>query len=176
MKQIIIEAIKDQIRMQGIDFNLDHLAKQLKISKKTLYKYFDSKENMLNSIIIESYHEIKIKQKMIHQANLEPLDKIKRLLQIIPVNHDLFSNENIIKLKSLYPNTYQMLVEFFESDWDDTFNLMINAQKTGLLKDFDLNLFRHIYVAGLLFPLEEEMTYQKRIEVLIDYIFHGVKK
>ena len=46
MKDIIIKASIESIKKEGLRFSVDLLANRLKISKKTIYKYFPDKENL----------------------------------------------------------------------------------------------------------------------------------
>lgn len=55
MKDKIIRASIDGLRKEGLKFSVDLLANQLKISKKTIYKYFPDKET-LSIALYETYY------------------------------------------------------------------------------------------------------------------------
>lgn len=55
MKEIIMKVAAEKIKLYGLrKFTMDEIASEIKISKKTIYKYFKSKD----AIIIEYFKEI----------------------------------------------------------------------------------------------------------------------
>jgi len=61
MKNKIISASIDIIRSEGLKFSVDTLASNLKVSKKTIYKYFPNKEALALSLY-EKYYSDAIKE------------------------------------------------------------------------------------------------------------------
>ncbi len=55
MKDKIIQASIEGLRKEGLKFSVDLLANKLKISKKTVYKYFSDKETLAVALY-ESYY------------------------------------------------------------------------------------------------------------------------
>lgn len=55
MKDKIVQASIEGLRKDGLKFSVDLLANQLKISKKTIYKYFPDKE-ALSKTLYETYY------------------------------------------------------------------------------------------------------------------------
>lgn len=61
MKDKIVRASIEGLRNEGLKFSVDLLASKLKISKKTIYKYFPDKET-LSIAVYETYYSDAIKQ------------------------------------------------------------------------------------------------------------------
>ena len=76
-KRITEEAIKS-LRQEGLRFSVDTLAEKLKISKKTIYKYFPVKEALANAIYERYYADLKDKVKEMLSLN-EP-ERTEKLL------------------------------------------------------------------------------------------------
>ncbi|MGN0460910.1 MAG: TetR/AcrR family transcriptional regulator, partial [Ruminococcus sp.] len=55
MKERIIDAAIESLRTEGLKFSVDTIASKLKISKKTVYKFFSGKEEMAYEIYKEYY-------------------------------------------------------------------------------------------------------------------------
>ena len=56
-EKIICESI-NSLRSEGLRFSVDSLAEKLKISKKTIYKYFSNKEELAVAIYQRYYSDI----------------------------------------------------------------------------------------------------------------------
>lgn len=86
MKNIIIDASIELLQSEGLKFSIDMLAKKLKISKKTIYKYFIDKGSLAIALY-ETYY----------------LEAINKAIKIIN------ENEGIIKLLTLYYDSKKMV-------------------------------------------------------------------
>ena len=57
MREQIIAASIDSLRQEGLRFSVDTLAERLRISKKTIYKYFPDKEALARALYQTYYDE-----------------------------------------------------------------------------------------------------------------------
>lgn len=75
MKQRIVTETSQQIQTKGFTFTISDLAKQLAVSKRTIYEHFSSKDEIVDEVIrhvIESIQEKeKISLKMIRYKRLK---------------------------------------------------------------------------------------------------------
>ncbi|MGN0675986.1 MAG: TetR/AcrR family transcriptional regulator [Oscillospiraceae bacterium] len=78
MKQAIIEETIRSLKQEGLRFSVDTLAERLKISKKTVYKYFPTKEALAYAMYEKYYDDLNVKIKEIKQLNEH--DTAKKLL------------------------------------------------------------------------------------------------
>ena len=97
MKDRIVRASIECLRNEGLKFSIDLLANKLKISKKTIYKYFPDKET-LSIVLYETYYSDAAKQAMeLIGKNTEKSHK--ELLYIYfdskgMTRNDIFNNSN----------------------------------------------------------------------------------
>lgn len=61
MKDSIIKRSISELQKEGLRFSIDEVAKSLKISKKTIYKYFSTKEDLAVAIY-KTFYEDAIRQ------------------------------------------------------------------------------------------------------------------
>ena len=174
MNQEILTVAKKIMIQEGLSFKLDDIAKNLKISKKTIYKYVKNKEEIIRLIIQEGFDYTKAEQRKVLASDLPLLNKIKSLMVIAPENPEVFNSENMRNLRVYYPVLYQEVNTMLNSDWQVTFDLMTEAQDQGILKQFDFNLFRELYINGIFFDYENDITYQQRLINIIEMLFEGV--
>lgn len=71
MKEKIIKLSIQNLQKDGLRFSIDDVAKTLKISKKTIYKYFSNKEELAISIYQTYYEEVKNKLSKIMNYSIE---------------------------------------------------------------------------------------------------------
>ena len=78
MKEKIIKESIVSLRTEGLKFSVDTLAERLKISKKTVYKYFPTKEDLARAIYEEYYKDALAKADSISKS--DDVDKLYQLL------------------------------------------------------------------------------------------------
>lgn len=61
MKEKIVDLSIQKLRTEGLRFSVDTIAKELKISKKTVYRYFSSKESLAAAIYEKFYRDAEAK-------------------------------------------------------------------------------------------------------------------
>lgn len=69
MKERIIEASIESLRQEGLRFSVDTLAAKLRVSKKTIYKYFPAKEELAVAIYEKYYDDAVEQAKNLIQTN-----------------------------------------------------------------------------------------------------------
>ena len=87
MKEKITKASIESLKKEGLRFSVDVLAEKLKISKKTIYKYFPTKEALARAIYERYYDKME-----------EEINKIS-------------SNDSIEKLLWLYCDSQTMIAD-----------------------------------------------------------------
>ncbi len=70
MKEKIISASIDSLRQEGLKFSVDTLASKLRISKKTIYKFFPNKEALALALYEKYYDDAKKKAEMLINSNM----------------------------------------------------------------------------------------------------------
>jgi len=85
LRDRIVDAASDKFLRDGFSsVTTDEIAADLGISKKTLYQHFDSKKNLLESVIDRFTHEVELQVKGITLDNsLEFTAKIELMLMLI---------------------------------------------------------------------------------------------
>lgn len=69
MKNKIIEESIKSLRQEGLRFSVDTLAERLKVSKKTIYRYFPNKEALAQAMYERYYTDLKDRIGQIVQLN-----------------------------------------------------------------------------------------------------------
>ena len=113
-------------------FTVDALSKRLAMSKKTIYKFFPTKENLIHSIMHFVLGQINgvFKKVMTEEPNpalqyIKIMEKICKFAGRTPVH-------KLVELKSLYPEIWKEVESFRLSHQEDFYIILKNAQDQGL--------------------------------------------
>lgn len=174
IKNEIYDKSKELILSNGIVFTMESLSKMLKISKKTIYKYYQSKEDIIKQIIDEARNDIKTQQKVLLQAQIDILEKIRGLLLIVPVNHDMFTSKNLKDMQIYYPDLAEYLKELYNQDWESMFKLLDQAKQLNLISCLDNKLLKDLYICGVMYSEREISSYQERLKCVVSIILEGI--
>lgn len=129
-------------------YTLDELAASLGISKKTIYKYFKSKEELVVesvSYLIDSYKK-DIKD-TVESDELDPITCIILIYKKAFEHLKHYKPSFIFGLKKYYPKANQLFDTFRNEIVNHTvFNLLENAQQNGIINpNVNLSLFCELY-------------------------------
>jgi len=140
MKENIINETINQICRYGFKkFTLDDIAKALRISKKSIYKYFKSKDDLVSSTIDFILEKELFENEKIVQSNLPITEKFEKMIMIglrqeVPLSH-------ILELKILYPDLWKSVLIFAGKKRMLTCKIITEGINEGIIrKDVDANL------------------------------------
>lgn len=88
---------------------MDKLAKESGITKKTIYNYFDSKEDIYYEVMLKSYYELNrfLKTNLEKNNNVTGIDKIKII------------GSSLIEFNKTNPNAFKAIFDFQNKDLDN---------------------------------------------------------
>ena len=136
-RQQIMDAVIDQFNEKGMKFTMDDISRELHISKKTIYKEFDDKDELFFATVDYGFSAIKKKEaEIIADESLNLVDKISRLIVCLPDNYKNIDFRRVYQLKDKYPKVYMKVAERVESDWGETEKLLNQAMDQGLRVEF----------------------------------------
>ena len=146
----IIDAVIIEYNKKGLKFTMDDIAKELHMSKKTIYREYADKEELFSQMVDYCFDSIKEKEKqVIEDDSLEFNEKLSKLLIALPdklVNVDF---SNLFSVKEKYPKLYHKVEGRLENNWEDTIALIEQGKKEGKLrKDFNTDVFKAIVEAS----------------------------
>jgi len=123
---------------------VDLIAKETKITKGTLYKYFHSKERLIEMCII--FQKSRLKEEVLaiiysHRYS-NAVDKLKEIVRLhVDVNslyHLLF--KAIFEIKLLHPTAYRMAVEYRKWLLRELFDLVFSLESNAFNPDANMVL------------------------------------
>lgn len=180
-KETIMEAAIEVFNEKGIKFTMDDLAKHLSISKKTIYKYFDDKETLLLKTIEHCFKNIKASEATVLKNDaLSTVDKIRQIIVVLPNHYYHIDWRKIYSAKDKYPKLYKEIESRIESDWENTFALLEQGIREGVIKPISLPILKIMIEASIehflntTTLLDNDISYRDALDQLIEIIMDGI--
>lgn len=126
MKEEIIKLSIQKLQKDGLRFSIDDIAKNLKISKKTIYKYFCSKEELAISIY-KTYYE-NTKKELNDMIRFSCEDKNYKLLFIYYQSYCMIRKE-IFNKYALNSSIQKFALCEHEQIWQIIQNIFLSEER-----------------------------------------------
>jgi len=181
MKDTIIKAAQDEIRLKSLSFTMDDLVRRLGISKKTIYQHISSKEEIIGEILLRMKKDMERKQiELFNDKNISTVDKMKGLLKISPTNDELITPITLNQLKRSFPRLYTKVNDIYHFSWDRFNAVYADGLEKGEVNPFDVEFFKELYITAVtnLFevPSMSKYSYSQIVEKTVEQLFNGVEK
>ena len=96
---ILQEAIVEFVQQGLSGARVDAIAERIHTSKRMIYYYFGSKEQLYVEVLEKLYGDIRSTESRLHLAELEPREAIRRLVEFTFDHHDL--NVDFVRIVSI---------------------------------------------------------------------------
>jgi AcrR family transcriptional regulator len=181
LKEKIIDAVIEEFNVKGLKFTMDDIAKHMGISKRTLYTVVQDKEALFLEAVDTVFTAIKQSEKeIVEDTSLELLEKLKRILIVMPERYRTIDFRQLYGLKSKFPRIYSKIETRLETDWEATFLIMEQAMETGKIRKISLPVFQAMFTGTIEYYLsrsvllDSEITYVDAVNEMLDILIHGV--
>lgn len=181
-EKIIAEALRE-INCRGAEFHMDDLARNLRISKRTLYEHFSSKQEIIEKSLISLMDEIHEQHlAMLANPNLTTEDKIIGFFNVKTHYVSVLSVRKADELLRKMPDVCRRLEERQYKDWKLLEQLFEQAQQEDDFKEVDKFLLVHMLhsaaddIIEYFNESEHEYSFPEYMEKCIRVILYGIKR
>ncbi len=181
IKEKIMDSVINQFNMKGMKFTMDDISKELHISKKTIYKEFNDKDELFFATVDYGFSAIKAKEaEILADDSLELVEKIARLIVCLPDNYKNIDFRRVYQLREKYPEVYMKIAERVESDWGETEKLLAQAMDQGLIKKMPIQFIKLIIEGAIeKFLSSKELSgtgysYEESLNEMISVVMNGL--
>lgn len=181
VRQKILNGTMEVFNQKGLKFTMDDIAKELGISKKTIYKVFDDKEKMFLEMVDYLFDQIKESEAEVMQdASLTTLQKIRKILGVMPESYRDIDMRKLYELKDKYPTTYHRVEERLETGWENTIELLEKGIKEGVIRPVPIFLVKTMMEAALeqFFQrdvlIANNISYGDALDQVVDILVDGI--
>ncbi|MFQ6673864.1 MAG: TetR/AcrR family transcriptional regulator [Fidelibacterota bacterium] len=151
-----ITSQEEQILKQGIEtiavegvrfFTVESLAAKLGMSKKTIYKFFPTKEILLERIVDFFTGLMARKFRSIIASRENPVLKFVTIMEFILSQIGRFSMEKVAEIKNRYPILWNKIEEFRLERIEDFYAILSECQQQGYVRStIDVHVAATLYM------------------------------
>ncbi len=181
MKEKILEATIKVFNKKGLKFTMDDVAKELSMSKKTIYTVFSDKNSLFGEMVDYCFDKIKESEAAIlNDLNLSTVEKIKRILGVLPESYADIDFRQLYLLKDKYPDIYRKVEERLESGWEGTITLLNQGMEEGVIRPVNVILIKTMLEATLeqFFQRDilivNQISYKDALDEVVSIIIDGI--
>jgi len=180
---LIIEQVKKLYKQYGIkSVTMDDVAKHLTVSKKTLYEYFQDKEDLVKQVLIlEHQHTDELFQE-IWKKNLNAIEEMFELYKVLNWMFKEYNSSMEYDIRKYYPGIFLWIKEARRKRmYHSAFDNMQKGKREGLYRrELNAQIIARLHVFRMenlfdnnLFTLEE-LTSVKVFHEIFIYHLQGV--
>lgn len=119
--------------------NTDEISEHAGVSKRTLYKYFETKDKLINAVIEKFQSKLSLEfEIIINNKSLNPLEKLKTITSFFAERSSLVSKELYNDIEIYRPDLYEIIKENRKNSIQSLISVISEGQKLNLIrKDID---------------------------------------
>lgn len=181
LKETIIEGTINVFNQKGLKFTMDDVARQLGMSKKTLYTVFSDKESLFLAIVDYIFDTIKESEKLVFDSpELTTLDKIRNILGVLPDGYKQIDFRQLYLLKDKYPKIYSQVEQRLETGWEPTIALIEQGMAEGVIRPVPIFIVKTMLETAIeqFFQrdilIQNEMSYTEALNEVVNILVDGI--
>jgi AcrR family transcriptional regulator len=147
----IIEQTEEKFFRDGFyKTTMDEVAEELKMSKKTIYKFFPSKDDLVMAIAKHFMNRMKSKIVPALSSDKNAIEKLAELINILAKGSEKISTKRMEEIKRHYPGLWIEIDRFrTEMMFGNITKVIDQGKKEGLFIDYPTNIVMNVLVASV---------------------------
>jgi AcrR family transcriptional regulator len=181
MKERILDAAIKVFNEKGLKFTMDDIAKELSMSKKTIYTVFRDKETLFFEMVDYCFDKIKESERaIVSDPTLSTVEKIRQILGVLPEGYRDIDFCQLYSLKTKFPKIYNKVEERLETGWENTFLLINQGIEEGSIRPIQIPILKTMFEATLeqFFQrdilISNQISYQEALNQVVEILIDGI--
>lgn len=179
----ILEATIKMFNEKSLKFTMDDIAAELSISKKTIYTFFRSKEELFFAVADHCFDQVKeAEREVLEDGSLGTLDRLRALLGVLPNRYQEIDLRQLYILRDKYPETFRQVEKRLSTDWEPTIALIEQGIREEVIRPISIPLFKIIYEAAVEQFFQRDvliragLSYQEGLTQVVDILVDGIAR
>jgi len=181
LREKILEQTLLIFNQKGLKFTMDDIAKEMGISKKTIYTVFNDKEELFLAAVDYMFDSIKEgEQAVLEDDSLSTIEKIRAVLGVMPEGYKDVDFRQLYVLKDKYPKIYAKVEERLENGWEKTIALIEQGMEEGVIRKVSIPIVKVMMEASLEQFFQRDIlirngvTYQEALSEVVNILVDGM--
>ena len=180
LQEQIRSTATELFRTKGLKFTMEDVAKEMHVAKKTIYKLYQSKEDLLMDLVNTGFDKIQQSKQKILDSDLPMKEKIGRVLIEMPEDYKTIDFRNLGGIETKYPEVWKAIAMRLESEWEPIYELLREGQRLGRIRDIKLPVFKQIVTSSIDSFLysddlkKAEISYHDALQEMVNILMKGV--
>lgn len=160
---------------------MDEIAKELRISKKTIYKHFSSKDELVRAVFVRIRNDLVGQIESIINSGGDAIIKLYKISELFSNRIAAISNKWLNDLQYYAPDIWAEVNDFRLKMMQKNMTLLVEqGKKEGLIEDYPTNIIMGVLVSavqGVVTPefiLYNNISMQKAGEMVLRIVFAGI--
>jgi AcrR family transcriptional regulator len=161
--------------------SMDEMASELRMSKKTIYKYFPSKEKLVEEVSLQMREKIRKNILDLIKTDKNAVEKITGLLKIVGEQFARVDEQMMADLQKHLPRIWNEIDEFRTNQINQFFTKIIGqGKKEGLITDLPIEIVMTIYISSVKavvnpsFIINNKFSLKEAMEYTVKIILNGI--
>lgn len=181
LREQIINACAQVFNEKGWKFTMLDIAERLHIAKKTIYKLYPGKEELMIDSVRYFFRRAHQQKQKIIDSDLPLYDKISHVIIAMPSEYRMTDFRKVQGLEDKYPRVDEAVREELENNWEPTVRLLEQGMKEGVLRNFSIPVFRIMMTSSIESFLREDtlqklgISYQDALNQMAEMLMKGIE-
>lgn len=120
-------------------------------------------------------------QRVLNDESLDTLEKIRKVLGVIPEGYREIDFRQLYLLREKYPAIYQRVEERLETGWENTIALLEQGMREGVVRKVDIPIVKMMMEAAIeqFFQrdilLQNGITYMDALDEVVGILVDGIR-
>ena len=147
----IIEQVEDKLFKEGFyKTTMDNVASELGMSKKTIYKFFPTKDDLVMAIAKHFMNGMKNKIVPALSSDKNAIEKLAELIGILAKASEKISPQRMDEIRKYFPNLWNEIDKFRTQMMFGNITKVIDQGKAeGLFIDYPTSIIMNVLVASV---------------------------
>jgi len=172
----------EEMAVQGIKFTMSDLAQKLAVSKRTLYEYFDSKEELIGAIVDQFLNDIRQQgMAVIKDDGLSMAEKIKQFQVIYPLKrYDPLMSRILDDIMRYLPEEREKINRFRDEEWDLIEEIIRKGVEAKYFRPVDPAVIKMIFngisdqLSNYKYMSQNNLIPKEATSIMVDILLNGL--
>ena len=181
LRESIVAAAIRLYFQRSLHFTMQEVAQSMRISKKTIYTVYPSKEALLLDMVDSLFASIHRRKRELMEAPGPIEERVRAVIVALPAEYAALDFRQLDVLDEKYPAVARRVRRHLETGWEPTIALLEEGMAQGSIRRVPVAVLRRMIAASieslLAGPASDEtgVSYGETLDAMIDIIMNGIR-